>query len=577
MLDIGYSLAEHRTLNTRRLRKTLTMKHLTQHRPLLWLLLAVALAYLPGALCQRGFWVADETRYAGVLREMVSGGHWIVPYLDGSYYPDKPPLYFWGSSLIALVIGRLTPFAALFITWLSAAGWVVVTWRLGQRITGERPALIGALLMIPAVLSLLCAQIVRMDMTMAWLTAWALLLFLRAADPGTRGQFAGFYLLTALAMLTKGPLGLAFTLLPAAGVLMQRRDGKTLRRLLLSPGWLIVIALAGGWLATAWWLGERDYLRNIFGTQLIGRALRSGFHNEPFHFYILALPALLLPWTGLFPRALAGAWSRRRERGWDLLVWWFISGLITISLVRGKLFIYVLPLLPPLFLALGDAVARWTTAPVTTAQQPSRPSRFEYGFGPALLFLCLALLPLVPLAWTWITGVFLLPPEVITTTNATLKLVASLPLLPVGLAALIAGALTMIAVRRGLTLQALWTTGLGVVLVSVWFHLAIAPRADAFLSGQALANAVNRLQQAGKTVVTASVQRGIFAYYTEQHMEEIELDRLPEVMAANPALVVIMTAARYASHPEWQLAAPRVLARHFVADRDYLLVTRAEQ
>lgn len=135
----------------------------------------------------------------------------------------------------------------------------------------------------------------------------------------------------------------------------------------------------------------------------------------------------------------------------------------------------------------------------------------------------------------------------------------------------------MIAVRRGLTLQALWTTGLGVVLVSVWFHLAIAPRADAFLSGQALANAVNRLQQAGKTVVTASVQRGIFAYYTEQHMEEIELDRLPEVMAANPALVVIMTAARYASHPEWQLAAPRVLARHFVADRDYLLVTRAEQ
>src|SRR5450759_3117639 len=244
------------------------MNRFLLRRPLLWLLLAVALAYLPGVFCQRDFWVADETRYAGVLREMVSGGHWIVTYLpvalpdshlNGIYYPDKPPLYFWGSALAAIVLGRgVTPFAALLVTWLSALGWVVATWRLGQRIVGERAAFTGALLMIPAVLSLLCAQMVRMDMTLAWLTAWALLLFLRAAEPGARGRFPGFYLLAALAILTKGPLGLAFTLLPAVGVLIQRRDGATARRLLVSPGWLIVVALVGGWLVTAWGLGERD-------------------------------------------------------------------------------------------------------------------------------------------------------------------------------------------------------------------------------------------------------------------------------------------------------------------------------
>ncbi len=559
------------------------MKRFLRHRPLLWLLLAVALAYLPGALCQRGFWVADETRYAGVLREMVSGGHWIVPYLpvalpdgpSGIFYPDKPPLYFWGSALASISLGGITPFAALLVTWLSALGWVIVTWRIGRRIVGDRAAFTGAMLMIPAVLSLLCAQMVRMDMTLAWLTAWALLLFLRAAEPGSRGRFTGFYLLSALAMLTKGPLGLAFTLLPAAAVLIQRRDGATARRLLFSPGWLIVIALVGGWLATAWELGERDYLRNIFGTQLAGRALHSGFHDEPVYFYILVLPALLLPWTGLFPRALIETWRRRRERGWDLLVWWFLAGLVTISLVRGKLFIYVLPLLPPLFLALGAAVTRWTSAR-DDDKETSCPTRVECGIGPTVIFLGLALLPLVPLAWTWMAWMFVLPADVVTTANATLDRAASLPLFPVGLMAFMAGSLTLIAVRRRLTVQALWTTGVGIVLVSAWFHMAIAPRADAFLSGRPLAEAVNRLQTAGKTVATVGVQRGIFAFYANKPLVEIEPAALSAYLTANPANVVILPAARYAAYPDWQRAAPRVLGTNFVADRDYLLVTPAE-
>ena len=170
----------------------------------------------------------------------------------------------------------------------------------------------------------------------------------------------------------------------------------------------------------------------------------------------------------------------------------------------------------------------------------------------------------------------LLPADVVTTAKATLDRAANLPFFPVGLIAVIAGALTLIAVRRRLLLQALWTTGVGIVLVSAWFHLAIAPRADEFLSGHTLAKAVNRLQHAGQTVATAGVQRGIFAFYTDKLLVEIEPAMLPDYLAADPAHVVILPASRYASHPEWQRAAPRVLATNFVADRDYLLVTRTE-
>ena len=67
-------------------------------RHILILIGAALVCYLPALVAPREFWVADETRYAEVLREMIHDGHWIVPRLNGQFYADKPPLYFWFSS-----------------------------------------------------------------------------------------------------------------------------------------------------------------------------------------------------------------------------------------------------------------------------------------------------------------------------------------------------------------------------------------------------------------------------------------------------------------------------------------------
>jgi 4-amino-4-deoxy-L-arabinose transferase-like glycosyltransferase len=86
----------------------------------------------------------DEGRYAEIPREMLARGEWVVPYLHGQPYLDKPPLVYW------LVMGcyRLLgvhDWAARLVPALAVHGCVLLTYLLGRRLLGERAAFWGAL------------------------------------------------------------------------------------------------------------------------------------------------------------------------------------------------------------------------------------------------------------------------------------------------------------------------------------------------------------------------------------------------------------------------------------------------
>ena len=47
----------------------------------------------------------DEGRYAEIPREMLSGGDWVIPHLNGLAYLEKPPLQYWATALSLRVFG----------------------------------------------------------------------------------------------------------------------------------------------------------------------------------------------------------------------------------------------------------------------------------------------------------------------------------------------------------------------------------------------------------------------------------------------------------------------------------------
>ena len=65
-----------------------------------YLVLAAFVAVLWFAtLSLRPLFNTDEGRYAEIPREMLSGGDWVIPHLNGLAYVEKPPLQYWATAL----------------------------------------------------------------------------------------------------------------------------------------------------------------------------------------------------------------------------------------------------------------------------------------------------------------------------------------------------------------------------------------------------------------------------------------------------------------------------------------------
>jgi 4-amino-4-deoxy-L-arabinose transferase-like glycosyltransferase len=161
--------------------------------------------------------------------------------------------------------------------------------------------------------------------------------------------------------MIKGPAALFLPLAAAAAaawVWAPARPGLRPSRLLV---WTALCLL----LAAPWYLlimTHSTAAASADVTREMDALLRQSGHPGPFYFYLYTLPAMLLPWGLLIPFALIVSWkTARRRAGVRLLLAWFFSSLLLMSLVRSKQSHYATLLLPPAALLIGvflDAALR---------------------------------------------------------------------------------------------------------------------------------------------------------------------------------------------------------------------------
>lgn len=462
----------------------------------LWHLFALFLAlYCLNLLIPRDLWVQDEARYGEVVREMLSTGQWLIPHLNGHFYPDKPAPYFWLVAAVGGIVGQ-GAMAFRLVTVASTLLALFGVYRVGRRLYGPATGTWAAVVFATSFLTLFVGQIARMDMllTACVVLAWDALLRFRMQGEG-RGLLA-FWALTLLGVAVKGPIALLFTVLPALVWLAAEDGWRGLRALRPLSGLLALCAMVGLWVGLVLLEGDAHYLWQIWHDQLVGRAVNSWSHREPFYFYFVLAPLLVMPWAGPVILGLYRLYAERRAQ-WLSVVLFALVPLIGVSLVSGKLFIYIEPLFPAL--SVAGAVA---LLPLAGARRPPL-----WASLPPIAFL---------LGWAaavaWVGRHYLAEPPLHYQAAAD-GIAAGLVLL-----ALVAGWLAFGPGRRWLYGWTGLSVGTSVLVLGLFIYLL-----NPLYSARAMGEFITAKVPANTPIGVVNTTRGILNYYAGRLMTELEI------------------------------------------------------
>jgi 4-amino-4-deoxy-L-arabinose transferase-like glycosyltransferase len=292
-----------------------------------------------------------EPREAVTVFDIVHGGGVILPQRAGVEIPSKPLLMHWMAALVSLVAGGVNEFAVRLPSAGLAIAGVILCYFYVRRLFDNVTALIAALILATTFQYLQAGTGARVDMTLTFFMEVAFFEFILMAEGLTRRRML-LYVAIALAVLTKGPIGLILPGLVALIWIAAEKRWNLLRRMGLVRGAIVVLVLAGGWYLAALIEGGPDFFRKqILAENLLRFAGGADFHEghiHPFYYMELALLAGFIPWTILLP--IVGVQAVRAPRALDprlkYIFVWFAAVLIFYNLPQSKRGVYLLCMYP---------------------------------------------------------------------------------------------------------------------------------------------------------------------------------------------------------------------------------------
>ena len=328
--------------------------------------------FLSLALFLSGNWILplmdrDEPRFAEASREMSRRHDLLIPWFNGNYRFDKPPLIYWCQMASFGILGE-NPFAARLPSALfaSATSLLLVLW--GRRFGNAPAGFFAAIMFLSSLQVLIHARLSVADMPMICFFTAAVWSGWELTRPGTHapGWWWMFYSSLALGFLAKGPVAW----LPLGILLLARwRNPQDFSFPLgqLFAGLLVMLAILGCWGIPALQKTHGQFFAVGIGRHVIQRSfgIMEGHGASGLLGFVAALPLYFLtffpsffPWSLKVPRALTEWWASRRS---DIFSSYLLAQAALVfavfTLVRTKLPHYTLPAFPCLALWLGVRVS----------------------------------------------------------------------------------------------------------------------------------------------------------------------------------------------------------------------------
>jgi 4-amino-4-deoxy-L-arabinose transferase-like glycosyltransferase len=257
-----------------------------------------------------------EGQYAGAAREMVASHNWVLPTNDGIPRLQKPPLLYWLIIASYKILG-VNEAAARLPVALAVVATVALIFLIGEKLWDYSRGFIAGLIYLSFCGTFLLARIVMPEPLVSAFIAGAMFCGICGYERRRhrRAWFAGVWIFTGLACLTKGFLGLVYPAGIFILVSIFYSEARIRFRALLRWEYVVIFLLiVAPWHIWAEWHFPH-YFRYLVRSEWLGhlRGLTDETHDflgVPAYQFVILHVAWWFPWSIALLPGVIFAWRR---------------------------------------------------------------------------------------------------------------------------------------------------------------------------------------------------------------------------------------------------------------------------
>ena len=317
----------------------------------------------------------DETRYASMAHDMFKTKDFMTLYLNGDYFFEKPPLYFWIECLSFALFGKVTEFTVRFPVALMGFLSSFLVYFVGKKVVSKNFGIISSVILATSAEFFILSKFAILDIVLCFCTTFSIFfgfMTLFCKEENKKYFWWLFYIFSGLAVLAKGipgfvlPFGTMFF-----SYIVAKRVKELFKPIFFIPGTILFLLIVLPWHLIMLQKHDPLFFNEYIMKHHIARFTTSAElgRKQPFYFFILTILGGFFPWT-LVCIASCKTWLRKivkffRE-GFNFecctnpqkfLILNGIAVLLTLvffSASSSKLVTYILPIYP--FLACLSAM-----------------------------------------------------------------------------------------------------------------------------------------------------------------------------------------------------------------------------
>lgn len=246
----------------------------------------------------------DETRYVGIARYMYNSKDFLSLYLNGDYFFEKPPLYFWGECLsFAFWGGIVNEFTARFPGALYGMLTSFLVYFTGRKLVSRSYGVISALILATSMEFVILAKFAILDIVLAVCVAFSTIFgFLTyfCKEENKKYFWWLFYIFSGLAVMAKGipgfviPFGTMFFV-----SIVSKRFKEIFKPKYLIVGFILFFLITVPWHMVMMKMHDPRFFDEYIIIHHLNRFIDSDDvgRDQPFIFMFLTFLWGLLPWT----------------------------------------------------------------------------------------------------------------------------------------------------------------------------------------------------------------------------------------------------------------------------------------